>query len=147
MKQKTAMRMNQPGPDVGDIWTWVALDPETTLVPTFAIGDRTQYMANCFIEDLASRLAHRVPLSSDGLEAYQDALERAFGCEVDYGSIIKIFGHTELAEQRRYSPPEVVRVNRVAIQGMPDVDLISTSHVEKQIRNLEDKLSSLKKPN
>jgi len=93
-------------------------------------------MANCFIDDLAGRLAHRVQITSDALKAYQGAIERAFGSEVDYGSIIKIFSHTELAEQRRYSPPEVVRTEKAIVQGMPDVDLISTSHVEKQNHTL-----------
>ncbi len=91
----------------GDVWTWIALDSETKLVPTFAVGDRSQYMANCFMEDLASRLSHRVQLSSDSLKAYSGAVERAFGAEVDYGSIYKTFSHTDLAEQRRYSPPDV----------------------------------------
>ena len=88
MKQKTAMR-NKAGAGAGDVWTWIALDAETKLVPTFAVGDRTQYMANCFIEDLAARLVHRVQISSDALRAYNGAIERAFGSEVDYGSIIK----------------------------------------------------------
>lgn len=134
MKQKTALRTKQSG--VGDIWTWVAIDPETKLVPTFAVGDRSQYMANCFIEDLAARLSHRVQISSDALKVYQDAIERAFGSAVDYGSIIKTYGHTELAEQRRYSPPEVIKAERIPVQGQPDIDLISTSHVEKQNHTL-----------
>jgi hypothetical protein len=78
-----------------------AIDPETKIVPTFAVGDRSQYMANCFIEDLAARLFHRVQISTDALGVYEDAIERAFGSNVDYGSIIKTYGHTELAEQRR----------------------------------------------
>ncbi len=136
MKQKTAFRTNQSGAGVGDIWTWVAIDPETKIVPTFAVGDRSQYMANCFIEDLAARLSHRIQISSDALKAYQGAIERAFGSEVDYGSIIKTYGHTELAEQRRYSPPEVIKAERIPVQGQPDIDLISTSHVEKQNHTL-----------
>ena len=136
MKQKTAHRTNQTGEGVGDIWTWVAIDPDTKIVPTFAVGDRSQYMANCFIEDLAARLSHRVQISSDALKAYQGAIERAFGSEADYGSIIKTYGHTELAEQRRYSPPEVIKTERIPVQGNPQIDLISTSHVEKQNHTL-----------
>jgi len=135
MKQKTARRL-KAGPDYGDVWTWIALDSETKLVPSFAVGDRSQYMANTFIEDLASRLSHRVQLSSDALRAYGDAVERAFGAEVDYGSILKTFSHTDLGEQRRYSPPDVLNVTRKAVQGNPVVDLISTSHVEKQNHTL-----------
>jgi IS1 family transposase len=70
MKQKTALRNRTTG-NVGDVWTWVALDSETKLVPTFAVGDRSKYMANTFIEDLASRLSHRVQLSSDALRVLQ----------------------------------------------------------------------------
>jgi IS1 family transposase len=120
----------------GDVWTWIALDSETKLVPTFAVGDRSQYMANCFMDDLASRLSHRVQISSDALKAYAGAVERAFGAEVDYGSIFKTFSHTDLAEQRRYSPPDVMHVKRTPVAGNPVVDLISTSHVEKQNHTL-----------
>jgi IS1 family transposase len=135
MKQRTALR-NRASGDFGDVWTWVALDSETKLVPTFAVGDRSGYMADTFIEDLASRLSHRVQISSDALRAYTDAVERAFGAEVDYGSIVKTFSHTDLAEQRRYSPPDVMHVKHSAVKGSPIVDLISTSHVEKQNHTL-----------
>jgi len=135
MKQKTAHKL-KAGAEFGDVWTWIALDSETKLVPTFAVGDRSQYMANNFIEDLASRLSNRVQISSDALRAYGDAIERAFGSEVDYGSIIKTFSHTELAEQRRYSPPDVMHIKRTPVKGNPVVDLISTSHVEKQNHTL-----------
>lgn len=135
MKQKTALRRHSKA-GVGDVWTWVALDSETKLVPTFAVGDRSGYMADCFIEDLASRLSHRVQLSSDALRAYTDAVERAFGAGVDYGSIVKTFSHSDLEEQRRYSPPEVMNVKRIPVAGNPVVDLISTSHVEKQNHTL-----------
>ena len=135
MKRKTAIRQRATG-EVGDVWTWVAIDPETKLVPTFAVGDRSGYMANCFIEDLSSRLSHRVQLSSDAFAAYGDAVERAFGTAVDYGSIIKTFSHSDLEEQRRYSPPDVLSVKRIPVSGDPVVDLISTSHVEKQNHTL-----------
>jgi IS1 family transposase len=138
MKQKNAneKKVNAKGKVAGDVWTWIALDSETKLVPTFAVGDRSQYMANCFIEDLASRLSNRVQLSSDALRAYESAVERAFGSQVDYGSIFKTFSHSELAEQRRYSPPDVMHVKRTPVTGSPIVDLISTSHVEKQNHTL-----------
>lgn len=135
MKNRTALR-DRARRRAGDIWTWVALDSETKLVPTFAVGDRSQYMANTFIEDLASRLSHRVQISSDALRAYTDAVERAFGAAVDYGSIVKTFSHSDLEEQRRYSPPEVMSVERIPISGNPVVDLISTSYVEKQNHTL-----------
>ena len=135
MKKKTA-KLTHAAPQFGDVWTWIAIDADTKLVPTFAIGDRSQYMANTFIDDLASRLSNRVQLSSDALAAYGGAVERAFGSEVDYGSIFKTFSHTDLAEQRRYSPPDVLCVKKKVIQGQPRVDLISTSFVEKQNHTL-----------
>lgn len=135
MKAKTAKKAGA-GDGQGDVWTWIALDAETKLVPTFAVGDRTQVMADAFIEDLAARLTHRVQISSDALRAYENAIERAFGTDVDYGSIVKTFSSTQLEEQRRYSPPEVVSVNRVAVSGNPDAALISTSYVEKQNHTL-----------
>jgi IS1 family transposase len=135
MKQRTAFE-KKAETEAGDVWTWIALDSETKLVPTFAVGDRSQYMANIFIEDLASRLSNRVQLSSDALRAYQSAVDRAFGSEVDYGSIFKTFSHSELAQQRRYSPPDVVNIKRTPVFGNPVVDLISTSHVEKQNHTL-----------
>jgi IS1 family transposase len=138
MKNRTALqkKVNTEKKVAGDVWTWVALDSETKLVPTFAVGDRSQYMANNFIEDLASRLSNRVQLSSDALRAYESAVERAFGAQVDYGSIFKTFSRSELAEQRRYSPPDVMHIKRTPIMGNPVVDLISTSHGEKQNHTL-----------
>lgn len=135
MKNRTALR-NRAGRRFGDVWTWVAIDSETKLVPTFAVGDRSGYMADTFIEDLASRLSHRVQISSDALRAYTDAVERAFGAGVDYGSIVKTFSHSDLEEQRRYSPPDVMNVKRIPVSGSPVIDLISTSHVEKQNHTL-----------
>jgi IS1 family transposase len=136
MKQKTANKLGLRSEAVGDVWTWIALDAETKIVPTFALGDRSQYMANAFIEDLSMRLSHRIQISTDGLPAYKGAIERAFGCEVDYGSIIKTFSHTNVDEQRRYSPAEVIKVDKKTVQGEPDTDLISTSYVEKQNHTL-----------
>src|SRR6185295_127855 len=82
IKAKTA-KLVKAAPQFGDVWTWIAIDVDTKLVPTFAVGDRSQYMANTFIEDLASRLSTRTQLSSAALRAYEGAVERAFGCEVD----------------------------------------------------------------
>jgi IS1 family transposase len=135
MKQKTANRRNAD-PTQGDVWTWVALDADTKLVPAFAVGDRTQMMADAFIEDLASRLTNRVQLSSDALPAYRSAVERAFGSDVDYGSILKTFSSKELNEARRYSPAEIIKVEREVVSGSPDVKRISTSYVEKQNHTL-----------
>ena len=135
MKQKTA-NYTGAGETVGDVWTWIALDAETKLVPTFAVGARSQVMADAFIEDLASRLTHRVQISTDGLKAYGHAIENAFGTDVDYGSVIKAFSSAQLEEQRRYSPAEIVKVEKAVVSGNPDTSLISTSYVEKQTHTL-----------
>jgi IS1 family transposase len=135
MKAKTAKRSGAEAGQ-GDVWTWIALDAETKLVPTFAVGGRNQVTADSFIDDLASRLTHRVQISTDGLTAYQSAIERAFGTDVDYGTIVKTYSSAQLEEQRRYSPPEVVKVERMAVSGNPDTDLISTSYIEKQNHTL-----------
>lgn len=121
MKQKTARKL---GSNQGDVWTWIALDAETKLVPTFAVGGRGQDMADLFIEDLAARLTHRVQISSDALRVYQGAIERAFGTDVDYGSVVKTFSSAQL------------EVERAVVSGSPDPDLISTSYVEKQNHTL-----------
>jgi IS1 family transposase len=134
MKQKTARRKRILG--LGSVWVWVAIDAETKLVPTFTVGDRSQYMADELMKDLAPRLRNRVQISTDALVHYQSAITRAFGTAVDYGSIVKTYGHTDLEEQRRYSPPEVVAVTRIPVEGKPVADLISTSYVEKQNHTL-----------
>jgi len=134
-KGKTAKKNKMPA-DMGDVWVWVALDAETKLVPCFSTGKRDQYHANAFISDLRSRVQGRPQLSTDGLRAYKDAIERAFGSEVDYGSIVKTFSITSLKGETRYSPAEVVKVKKVVRQGNPDMAKVSTSFVEKQ--NLQD---------
>ena len=130
-KQKT-VKIKSLSPDLGDIWVWVAIDSDTKLVPAFAIGDRSKYMACVFMDDLASRLKKRVQITSDALAAYVDAIERAFGTEVDYGTVIKSFTRTDLEAQRRYSPPDVLQIKKSRVQGDPEWDKISTSYVEKQ---------------
>jgi IS1 family transposase len=135
MKQKTANKQNA-GDEVGDAWTWVAVDAESKLVPSVHVGGRSQIDADIFLEDLASRLSHRVQISGDSLRAYQGAIERAFGDEVDYGTIVKTYSSAQLEDQRRYSPPEVVNVEKFIVQGEPDAGLISTSYVEKQNHTL-----------
>jgi IS1 family transposase len=129
-KQSTARANNLEGK--GDIWTWVALDADSKLVPCWHVGGRRQADANAFIADLASRLVNRPQISSDALHAYQRAIEETFGAAVDYASIIKTYKHSELSEVRRYSPPEVFSAKKEVKQGNPDWDKISTSYVEKQ---------------
>jgi len=126
------------GMGYGDVWTFIALDSDTKLIPSFLVGKRDAYHANVFMDDLASRLQTRIQLSSDGLSAYNDAVERGFGANVDYGQIVKTYAVTNLIEttQGKYSPAEVVKSEKNIITGRPDVTLICTSHIEKQNHTL-----------
>ena len=116
---------------VGDQWTFVALDPETKLVPSYLVGKRDLPTATRFMGDLAGRLSNKVQLSSDALSAYIQATELAFGANVDYGQIVKIY-EAEPVNPGRYSPPHVIKAERNAISGQPDPRYISTSHIERQ---------------
>jgi IS1 family transposase len=125
----------------GDVWTFIALDADSKLIPSFIVGKRDAYHAKAFMDDLASRLALRVQISSDALAAYPDAFERSFGTGADYGQIVKTYSVTPLGMASapaavRYSPAEVVKVERTVISGMPDVARITTSHIEKQNHTL-----------
>jgi IS1 family transposase len=123
----------KPGESVraGDFWTFVALDPDTKLVPSYRVGKRTKANAIAFMGDLSERLANRVQISSDALRSYVDAVEEAFGAEVDYGQAIKSY-EAEHIGAGRYSPPKVVSEQKIALAGSPDFAHISTSLVERQ---------------
>jgi IS1 family transposase len=122
----------------GDVWTFIALDADTKLIPAFTVGKRDAYHARAFMEDLAGRLSRRVQLSSDALSAYPEAVERGFGAEVDYAQLVKTYAVTNLNKDAasRYSPAEVVKTERTVIAGMPDINRVTTSHVEKQNHTL-----------
>jgi IS1 family transposase len=122
----------------GDVWTFIALDTDSKLIPSYLIGKRDAYHARVFMDDLASRITQRFQLSTDQLAAYPDAVERVWGSNIDYAQIVKTYGLVNLNKDAasRYSPAEVVKVERKRIMGNPDKDLISTSHVEKQNHTL-----------
>lgn len=114
---------------IGDTWTWIAIDANTKLIPSWHVGDRSEASASLFIGDLKDRLAHRIQLTSDGYRPYLEAVESAFGADVDYAMLIKMFGKQQNFEAR-YSPPQCIGVRRRKITGKPDRKLISTSFVE-----------------
>lgn len=116
---------------MGDFWTFVALDPDTKLVPAYRVGKRTKPNAAAFLCDLSDRLAVRIQLSSDALNSYEDSVELAFGTNVDYGQIVKFYD-SEPIGPGRYSPPRVTGAARTVIAGSPDQAHISTSLVERQ---------------
>lgn len=115
----------------GDVWTWVAIDADSKLVPSWRIGNRDAVTASEFVADLASRLANRVQITSDGHRPYIEAIEGAFGSDVDFAQLIKIYGET-VEGQKRYSPAECLGVKKSKVIGDPDLCCVSTSFVERQ---------------
>lgn len=118
---------------VGSVWTWIALDAETKLVPSWMVGGRDAGTASLFLRDLASRLKHRVQLSSDGHAAYLNAVTDAFGDDVDYAQIVKIYGpdSNPRKPESKYSPGKVNGARRLKIKGDPMGEYISTSYIER----------------
>lgn len=115
----------------GSVWTWTAIDAETKLVPCWMVGPRDAATATEFMQDLAGRLATRVQLTTDGLKAYLTAVEDAFGNDIDYAMLVKIYGESG-AEEKRYSPAECLGAQKQEITGKPDPKHVSTSYVERQ---------------
>lgn len=115
----------------GDVWTWTAIDPDTKLVPAFAVGTRNAEAANAFMLDVASRLRGRVQLTTDGHKPYLEAVEGAFGADIDYAQLIKMYG-ADPENERRYSPAECIGAEMRYINGSPDPKHVSTSHAERQ---------------
>jgi len=117
----------------GDAWTWTAICADTKLVPCWHVGARDANAAYLFMEDLASRLANRVQLTTDGLKQYLVAVEGAFGWNgVDYAMLVKIYGEAPEGPQRRYSPAKLISAEKTWVMGNPDEDHVSTSYVERQ---------------
>ncbi len=129
-KKEKHVRPDDPA-DVGSVWTFCAIDAETKLVPAFRVGGRDAATANAFLDDVAGRMKNRVQISTDGLNAYINAVEMAFGGDADYGQIIKTYGPTTVGDHRRYSQPEFVSSEKKVIAGRPNIDLISTSYIER----------------
>jgi IS1 family transposase len=115
----------------GDVWTWVAIDAETKLIPSFRVGQHDAEDANAFMQDLAKRLRYRVQLTTDGHKTYLNAVRGAFKDEIDYAQLVKTYGVDPHAE-RRYSPAICTGIATKTISGDPDERLISTSYVERQ---------------
>ena len=130
-KKQRDMTVNDDPRRVGDMWTFVALDANTKLVPAYRVGKRDLPTATAFMKDLSGRIANRVQISSDALSAYVEATEQAFGTDVDYGQIVKYY-EAEPVGPGRYSPPKVVRASRELVSGAPNYRYISTSFVERQ---------------
>ncbi len=130
-KQKNVPENKQGEFGYGDVWTWTALDADTKLVPCWLVGLRSTEYACEFINNLAGRLANRVQLTTDGHKAYLDAVESAFGGEIDYAMLIKLYG-AERSDEARYSPAECTGTKVSRIGGSPNLKDVSTSYVERQ---------------
>lgn len=115
----------------GDVWTWTAIDADTKLIPSWLVGLRNAEYANAFMNDVASRLRGRVQLTTDGHRPYLEAVEGAFGADIDYAQLIKIYG-TDPQDETRYSPGKCTGTDQRVIMGAPAQAHISTSYVERQ---------------
>jgi IS1 family transposase len=124
--------IEQKAKGAGDCWTWVALCPDTKLVPCWFIGQRDAGCAYHFMHDLKGRLSNRVQLTTDGHRTYLTAVEDAFGCEIDYAMLQKIYGTTNEPPETRYSPAICMGARKAVISGNPDFAHVSTSYVERQ---------------
>lgn len=116
---------------VGSVWTWTALDADSKLICSWMVGGRDAEAAYVFMQDLASRLSNRVQLTTDGHAAYLSAVENAFGNDIDYAMLVKIYGAVRETEAR-YSPAECIGCQKKEITGKPDAKHVSTSYVERQ---------------
>ncbi len=137
-KKRQNAKPHDSAAGIGDIWTFIALDTDSKLIPSFRVGHRTIIHAQAFLRDLASRLTNRIQLSSDGLSAYRETVDGVFGGNVDYGQIVKTYSVSNLNQSAagRYSPADVVKTEKAVLCGMPDISKVSTSHVEKQNHTL-----------
>lgn len=129
-KQKNVAAAKAAPKGAGDIWTWTALCADTKLIPSWNVGRRDADAANEFISDLAGRLASRVQLTSDGHGPYLQAVEDAFGADIDYDMLIKIYGEP-VGATGRYSPGECIGIQQRRVEGRPDPAHVSTSYVER----------------
>ncbi len=132
-KEQRLTESEHNNPDLGDQYVFVAIDADTKLVPTFTVGKRDSENAHRFMQELQARLTGngRIQLTTDGFRAYLTAVEEAFGSEIDYAQLVKLYG-AETPGPGRYSPPRVTETVSTTINGNPDPRFVSTSYVERQ---------------
>src|SRR5580704_14934318 len=135
-KQKNVAKAKAAPANAGDTWTWTAIDADKKLMISWLVGGRDSDYAMAFMDDLRSRLANRVQLTSDGHKAYLEAVEGAFGGDVDYAQLVKIYGASPESAIGRYSPAECTGARKTPIEGNPDMKHVSTSFAERQNLNL-----------
>ncbi len=129
-KQKNVAAAKRKDLAYGDVWTWTAIDADSKLLISYLVGGRDGEFALALMDDLRSRIVNRVQITTDGHKAYLEAVEGAFGSDVDYAMLVKIYGEAPEAE-KRYSPAECIGAKKTPIEGNPDRDHISTSYAER----------------
>lgn len=130
-KQKNVAEAKAAPDGAGDAWTWTAIDADSKLIASYFIGDRSGQSAIALMDDLCGRLVNRVQLTTDGHKAYLEAVEGAFGADIDYAILNKIYGTAPESARGRYSPAECIAIKKDRIEGKPDPAHISTSYVER----------------
>jgi IS1 family transposase len=133
-KQKNVATAKRRDLAYGDVWTWVAIDAETKLVLSYLVGDRDAEYAMALMDDLRQRVTTRLQLTTDGHSPYLQAVEEAFGADIDYAMLVKMYGMppAEAEAARRYSPSECIGTQKRKVTGNPDPKHVSTSYVERQ---------------
>ena len=131
-KQKNVAMAKAAPSQAGDTWTWTALDADTKLIVSSMVGGRDAEYANAFMDDVASRLANRVQMTTDGHKAYLEAVEGSFGADIDYAQLIKVYGNAPETFKGRYSPADCTGIVKRTVEGQPEEKHISTSFVERQ---------------
>lgn len=131
-KQKNVATAKAAPEGAGDVWTWTAIDADTKLIVSYFVGDRSGDSAIDLMGDLHSRLSNRVQLTTDGHKAYLQAVEGAFGDDIDYAMLIKLYGASPESAKGRYSPAECTGTQKLPVTGTPETKHISTSFVERQ---------------
>ena len=129
-KAKNVLKAKDAPPGAGDVWTWTAIDSDSKLIISYEVGDRSSLTALEFMDDLSARLTHRVQLTTDGHSVYLDAVEEAFGADVDYAQLVKLYGEPDEG-RKRYSPAACLGARKKRVTGWPDPKAVSTSHVER----------------
>ncbi len=130
-KEKNVAAAKAAPDGAGDTWTWTAIEADTKVVISYFVGGRDGECAKWFMDDVASRLANRVQLTSDGLKSYLEAVEGAFGADIDYAQLVKMYGASPDGGKGRYSPAECTGIKKIPVEGKPDPKHISTSYVER----------------
>lgn len=133
-KDKNVAEAKAAPDGAGDVWTWTAIDRDSKMILAFEVGDRSGATALDFMTNLRARLATRVQLTTDGHKAYLEAVEGAFGGDVDYAMLVKLYGDAtgQKGHEKKYSPAECTGARKELISGYPVKEMVSTSHVERQ---------------